>query len=405
MAGKNETNSSQSASAASVLLGAAFLMATSAIGPGFLTQTAVFTDKLKAAFAFAILASIVIDVVVQLNVWRILGVCGKRAQDVANVVCPGLGYFLAFLVAMGGLVFNIGNVGGCAMGLNVMLGIPFIPGAIFSAGVAIILFLNKQMGDAMDMFTKVLGMLMIAMVLFMVFKTQPPVPLAIKETFIPSTIDWMTILTLVGGTVGGYITFAGAHRIIDAGITGTENLKKISNGSVTGVAITGTMRYLLFLAILGVVATGAVLDPKNPPASAFLIGAGQIGYRIFGVILWCAAVTSVVGASYTSISFLKTLFKNVEAHSRYWIIGFICISTAIFTTMGNPVTLLIVAGSLNGLILPVSLACMLLAAYNKKIIPDGYKHPMALTIVGWLMVAFTAWMGFKSLAGIAKLFS
>ncbi|MFR5879800.1 MAG: hypothetical protein ACLUEQ_02750 [Cloacibacillus evryensis] len=96
------------------------------------------------------------------------------------------------------------------------------------------------------------------------------------------------------------------------------------------------MRYLLFLAILGVVATGVALDPKNPPASAFLIGAGQLGYRIFGVILWCAAVTSVVGASYTSISFLRTLFKQVEAYNRYWIMGFICVSTAIFATMGNP---------------------------------------------------------------------
>ena len=394
-----------SQSAASVLIGAAFLMATSAIGPGFLTQTAVFTDKLKAAFAFAIIVSILIDIIVQMNIWRILGVSGKRAQDVANEVFPGVGYFLAILVAMGGLVFNIGNVGGAAMGLNVMLGIPLVPGAIFSALVAIALFVNKEMGKAMDMFTKVLGMIMIAMVLFMVFKTQPPIPLALKETVLPSDIDWLTILTLVGGTVGGYITFAGAHRIIDAGITGTENLAKISRGSVTAIGITGVMRYLLFLAILGVVATGAVLDPKNPPASAFLIGAGQIGYRIFGVILWCAAVTSVVGASYTSISFLRTLFKPVEAQSRYWIMGFICISSAIFTTMGNPVKLLIVAGSLNGLILPISLGVMLLAAYRKDIIGNTYKHPVVLSVLGWIMVVFTAWMGFKSLTGIMKLFS
>ena len=392
-------------SAASVLIGAAFLMATSAIGPGFLTQTAVFTEKLQAAFAFAIVISILIDIVVQMNIWRILGVSGKRAQDVANEVFPGLGYCLAILVAMGGLVFNIGNVGGAAMGLNVMLGVPLVPAAIFSALCSIALFLNKEMGKAMDMFTKVLGMIMIAMVLFMVIKTQPPVPLALKETVLPSKIDWLTILTLVGGTVGGYITFAGAHRIIDAGITGKDNLDKISRGSVTAIGITGVMRYLLFLAILGVVVTGVPLDPKNPPASAFLIGAGQIGYRIFGVILWCAAVTSVVGASYTSISFLRTLFAKVEAASRYWIIGFICISTAIFSTMGNPVKLLIVAGSLNGLILPISLGVMLLAAYRKDIIGSDYKHPIVLTVLGWIMVVFTAWMGFKSLTGIMKLFS
>ena len=400
-----EEKKKDSGSAASVLIGAAFLMATSAIGPGFLTQTAVFTDKLKAAFAFAILVSILIDIIVQMNIWRILGVSGKRAQDVANGVLPGLRYFLAFLVALGGLVFNIGNVGGAAMGLNVMLGVPLVPGAIASAIVAIALFLNKEMGKAMDNFTKVLGVVMIAMVLFMVFKTQPPVALALKETVLPSTIDWMTILTLVGGTVGGYITFAGAHRIIDAGITGMDNIKHISSGSVKAISITGIMRYLLFLAILGVIATGATLDPKNPPASAFLIGAGQIGYRIFGVILWCAAITSVVGASYTSISFLRTLFSKVEQYSRYWIIGFICVSSGIFATMGNPVALLIVAGSLNGLILPVSLGVTLLAAFNKKIVGPDYHHPKVLAALGWIMVLFTAWMGFKSLAGIAKLFS
>ena len=40
------------------LLGAMFLMATSAVGPGFITQTTDFTMRLGAAFAFAIVAAI-----------------------------------------------------------------------------------------------------------------------------------------------------------------------------------------------------------------------------------------------------------------------------------------------------------------------------------------------------------
>jgi Mn2+/Fe2+ NRAMP family transporter len=387
----------------SVLLGAAFLMATSAIGPGFLTQTAVFTDKLKAAFGFAILSSVLIDIAVQLNIWRILGVSGMRGQDVANQVLPGLGYFLAFAVALGGLVFNIGNVAGAAMGINVVAGVPLVPGAILSSTVAIALFLRKEMGKAMDNFTKALGILMIALVLFVALKTQPPVGLALKETLIPSTVDWMTVLTLVGGTVGGYITFAGAHRIIDAGVTGTNHLAEISRGSVNAIGITAIMRYLLFLAILGVVVSGKALDPENPPASAFLLGAGQIGYRFFGVVLWSAAVTSVVGASYTSISFLKTLFRSVDTHQRRWIIAFILISTAIFSTVGKPVKLLIFAGAVNGLILPLSLLSMLLAAHRKDIVGD-YKHPKLLTLLGYVMVAFTGWMGVTSLSKIAELF-
>ena len=388
---------------ASVLIGAAFLMATSAIGPGFLTQTATFTGQLAAAFGFAILISVVIDILVQVNVWRILGVSGLRAQDLANRVLPGLGYFLAFAVCLGGLFFNIGNVGGAALGLEVIIGIPHHIGAPISAVVAIVLFLNKEIGKAMDLFTKILGFIMIALVLIVVIKTAPPVGIAVKETFMPSQINWFTILTLVGGTVGGYITFAGAHRIIDAGITGPDKTGQITRGAIQAISITALMRYLLFLAILGVVVTGATLAANNPAADAFRQGAGQIGYKTFGFILWSAAITSVVGASYTSVSFLRTLFKSIDDRYRYVIMGFIIISTIIFVTIGSPAKILVVVGSLNGLILPLSLSCVLLASRRRDIIGE-YKHPIWMIILGWLMVGFTAWLGIRSLGGIANLF-
>src|SRR5919199_5924599 len=94
--------SSPGAGTLSVLLGAAFLMATSAIGPGFLTQTAVFTERLGASFAFAILVSVLFDLAAQLNVWRIIAASGRRAQDVANDVLPGLGHVLTIVVAARG---------------------------------------------------------------------------------------------------------------------------------------------------------------------------------------------------------------------------------------------------------------------------------------------------------------
>ena len=394
----------------SVLLGAAFLMATSAIGPGFLTQTISFTNELKATFAFAILLSILIDIVVQLNIWRILAVSGMRAQDVANKVLPGLGYFLAFAVALGGLAFNVGNVGGAALGFEVLFGSEQIVGASISAAIAITIFLWKDLGKAMDKFTQILGFLMLALVFYVVFVTKPPVMETVNEMVKPFTdmnllkeYKWLVVLTLVGGTVGGYITFSGAHRIIDAGITGKENIAQISRGSINGIAITGVMRYLLFLAFLGVVLLGTEIDMKNPVASAFQIGAGPLGYRIAGVVLWAAAITSVVGASYTSVSFLRTLFIVVDKYYRFWIIGFIIASTSILTLVGRPVKLLIVAGSLNGLILPLSLGCVLLAAYKKEVVKD-YVHPMWMTLLGWVIVVFTAWMGFNSFTGILKLF-
>ena len=130
---------------------------------------------------------------------------------------------------------------------------------------------------------------------------------ALRNAVLPEQVDFLAITTLVGGTVGGYITYAGAHRLLDAGVHGRANVREISRASVIGVLVTGLMRVLLFLAVLGVVAAGVQLDPANPAASAFSAAAGESGWRVFGLILWAAAITSVIGASYTSVSFLTSL--------------------------------------------------------------------------------------------------
>jgi Mn2+/Fe2+ NRAMP family transporter len=387
----------------SALLGAAFLMATSAIGPGFLTQTAVFTEQYLANFAFVILASVVLDIGAQLNVWRVISVSGLRGQDVANKVLPGLGYFVAFLVALGGLAFNIGNVGGAGMGFNVLFGVDVKIGAVISAIIAIIIFLQKEMGKAMDTFAKVLGGIMILLTIYVAFTTKPPVGEALLRSVVPTEVPFLPIVTLLGGTVGGYITFAGGHRLIDAGITGKENLKQVNTGAVNGIVIASLMRVFLFLAVLGVVATGVALDPANPPASAFKIAAGQIGYKIFGIVLWSAAITSVVGCAYTSVSFLRTLHSHIDEHYNKYIIAFIIDSTAILVFIGQPVKLLILAGALNGLILPVTLGTMLWASTRKDIVGD-YQHPKWLLIYGIVVVLFALYAGAISLQGIAKLF-
>ena len=388
----------------SVLLGAAFLMATSAIGPGFLTQTATFTADIGATFGFVILTSVIMSFIAQLNVWSIIGVSGLKGQDIANKVFPGLGYVVAFLVALGGLAFNIGNVGGAALGLEVIFGMDLKIGAAISAILAIGIFLSKEAGKAMDTLTKLLGAAMILMIGYVAISTKPPVGEALHRTFIPDHIPFLAIITLVGGTVGGYITFSGGHRLLDAGISGKENLGEIKRSALMGMGVATLVRILLFLAVLGVVSKGLTLDASNPAASAFQLGAGTVGYKLFGAVIWAAALSSIVGAAYTSVSFLTTLAEIVNKHVNKWIIAFIAASTIIFLTIGQPVTLLVVAGSLNGLILPVTLGIMLLAARNKEIVGD-YKHPTWLLVLGFIVVIITLFLGIRSLSGLKALFN
>ena len=388
----------------SVLLGAAFLMATSAIGPGFMTQTAVFTKDMGATFAFVILVSVIMSFVAQLNVWRVLAVSKMRGQDIANSVLPGLGYFITFLVCLGGLAFNIGNVGGAALGFQVLFDLDLKIAALVSGALGVIIFSFKSASKLMDKLTQVLGAMMILLIGYVAFSTNPPVGTAIKETFIPSSINLMAIITLIGGTVGGYIMFSGGHRLIDAGIVGEENLPQVNKSAILGMGVATIVRIFLFLAVLGVVSLGNQLDAGNPAADAFKIAAGTVGYKIFGLVFLAAALTSIVGAAYTSVSFLKTLFKVVKDYENLFIIGFIVVSTLILIFLGKPVKLLVLAGSLNGLILPITLAITLIASKKTEIV-GKYKHSNILFLLGWVVVVVTAYIGVQSLSKLAELFA
>lgn len=374
-----------------VLLGAAFLMANSSIGPGFLTQTTVFTQKLMASFGFVIIVSSLIDIGAQLNAWRIIAITELRAQDLANKILPGTGYFLSLLIVLGGFAFNIGNIAGCGLAGNVLFEMSFEQGAIISGIAALILFWVKEIGKMIDNFAKILGVLKIALTLFIAYNAHPPLATAITHTFLPNEISSIAIVTIVGGTVGGYLMFSGAHRLLDAGVVGEKRIKEVNKSAVSGIIISGLMRFILFLAAFGVLSQGALLDESNPPASVFEFAAGNIGLKIFGIVLWSAALSSVVGAAYTSVSFFKTFHPLFEKYERVCISIFILISTAIFVGIGKPVKLLLAAGAINGLVLPIALAFILVAARN-KIVMKGYNYPVWMLVTGWIVVVIMGWM-------------
>ncbi|WJD08907.1 divalent metal cation transporter [Staphylococcus aureus] len=261
-----------------LLLGSVFLMATSAIGPAFLTQTAVFTSQFLASFAFAILLSIIIDIGAQINIWRILVVTGLRGQEISNKVVPGLGTVISILIAFGGLAFNIGNIAGAGLGLNAIFGLDVKWGAAITAIFAILIFVSKSGQKIMDVVSMILG-----------------------------------------------------------------------------------------------------------------------------IVLFAAAMSSVIGSAYTSATFLKTLHKSLKERSNLIVIVFIVISTMIFLFIGKPISLLIIAGAINGWILPITLGAILIASKKKSIVGD-YKHPNWMFIFGIVAVLVTILTGIFSFKEVLQLF-
>ena len=129
-----------------------------------------------------------------------------------------------------------------------------------------------------------------------------------------------------------------------------------------------------------------------------------MGYRLFGLALFSAGVTSVIGAAYTSVSFLKTLNPYIAKNENWFIVGFIAFSTLVMVALGGAKKMVILAGAVNGLILPISLACILLACRNKKVVGEDYKHPVVLQILGWIVVCLAGYLAIKALPNLGKLF-
>lgn len=391
----------------SAVIGAIFLMATSAIGPGFITQTATFTQQLGSAFAFAILVSVLIDIAVQLNIWRMITSSGKRAGELANSAIPFSGHVIAVLVIIGGLAFNIGNIAGGGLGLNALLGIDPKIGGLLTGALAIILFLIKKAGRVMDIVLIILGIGMIVMTVIVAFVSQPPVGDALRQTFVPDTINFATITTIVGGTVGGYITYSGAHRYLDSGHTGPQHAGPVMRAAANGILVTGIMRYVLFLAILGVVASGVTLDlsgqAANPAGQAFGAVLGDAGLRIFGAIFWAAALSSVIGAAYTSASFLSSFNKRFLGGWSLQLatVGFIVVSLIIYLLIGTaPAAILVFVGGFNGLILPIGLTVFMYIGWFRRDLLGSKKYPLWLLIAGTLVTLLTWYMGIVSVGPI-----
>jgi Mn2+/Fe2+ NRAMP family transporter len=255
----------------------------------------------------------------------------------------------------------------------------------------------------------VAGVVMIALTVYAAVVSQPPLGEALRQTVFPDRVDFATITTIVGGTVGGYITYAGAHRLLDKGLTGPEHLGAVSRAALTGIAVTGVMRFVLFLAVLGVVAAGTQIDlsggSANPAAQAFEAAAGATGLRVFGAILWAAAITSVVGAAYTSVSFLTVFKPDMGERARdLATVAFIGVSLLAYLVIQTPpAQMLVFVGGLNGLILPIGFTILLYAAWARADLMGGHRYPRWLLGLGAGVCALTWYMGYKSIGPIFAL--
>ena len=212
-----------------------------------------------------------------------------------------------------------------------MFGISPQAGAVLIGIFSIIVLVIKDALKAVDRTVQVLAAIIVLVLIYILCVMKVPYQ---PRSFIRLSQPTLTLLdlTIVGGTVGGYISFAGGHRLLAGGASGQKDIKYVNEGALTGIGLASVVRVMLFLAGLAVVTAGYKLDPANPAASIFKSAAGNFGYKFFGLVLIAAGLSSVLGSTFTSVSFLDyAVSKKGNAkfdQFRSWItIGFIVFAT------------------------------------------------------------------------------
>jgi Mn2+/Fe2+ NRAMP family transporter len=124
------------------------------------------------------------------------------------------------------------------------------------------------------------------------------------------------------------------------------------------------------------------------------------------VVLWAASITSVIGASYTSVSFVTSRTRTSDRTRTLLVVAFIAVTTLAFLLLGAaPTTLLVFAGAFNGLLLPIGIAVLLWVATRRADLLAGYRYPRWLLVIGWLAWLLTLYLAVNSIRPVIDLFA
>jgi Mn2+/Fe2+ NRAMP family transporter len=138
-------------------------------------------------------------------------------------------------------------------------------------------------------------------------------------------------------------------------------------------------------------AVGAILLVARPRAGRSI----DVFTKALGFLM--IAMTAVIMVN------LRGLWAGLEGRLRETVAGFVGISLAIYLFVGRPVRLLILAGALNGLILPVTLGVVLLACRRRDLLGE-YRHPVLLQAVGWIAWVVSLGAGLLAFEDLIRLF-
>ncbi|QQD84801.1 Nramp family divalent metal transporter [Jeotgalicoccus sp. ATCC 8456] len=388
-------------------IGPGMLVAGAFVGTGTITTSIVAGTENGYTFLWAsVTAAIVISIILQEMTARLSMSTGK---PLAVLVKERLGIWASIIVILaivgGNSVYSVGNLSG----VNIALGGLFegIPASVWIIGVTFIYWSLLMIGkyNILEKIITILVALMGILFLINMFYVQPDYVEVVKGLIIPTLeIDKITlVIALIGTTVVPYNFYLHSTAVLERGwhknaktnlgMMRFDTIVPIFIGGIITMSIgvvAGTVLYPLHLS------NGLVIEGSNEMAMTIEPLLGKNAYALFSLGLFAAAISSMpMAALSAAYVFTQSFGLNPDMKGNAFRLVFSFVAwVPVFFAVGieNPIWTIILAQSINGMLLPIT-AILVLYLINKKDTSGSLRNNLVSNILGYVAVGFTIILG------------
>ena len=361
------------------------------IGPGSVTTGAsagsLFQLNLLWAVTFATLGCIFIqEISARLTIVSGITMGQALTRKYGHQKSAWLKYALGIPVIIGCAAYQAGNILGAVSGLNLMTGMSLkILTLVVTILVGIILWTDKR-EIIFWLLAALVGLMGIAF-LVLAADTHFTFQEYLKYSLIPRLPAGSELLTLglVGTTIVPYNVFLGS------GISKGQTVPLMRLGLTISVVMGG----LITAAILIAGTTVKSFTNFNELADALVANSGAIGGWTLGVGLFAAGFASSITSPYAASVIASSVFDWKTRWQKVSWMAVLLTGFAFGMSGIKPVPVIVAVQALNGLILPLITAYLILLINDPDIIPPEHQHSLTYNIIllltfgGVLLVGLT----------------
>jgi manganese transport protein len=394
------------------VVGPGAIIAASFIGPGTVTTATKAGASYGYALLWAVVFSIIATIVLQEMSAR-LGIIAKKSlgdavrEQFSNPILKFASMWIVMIaVSVGCAAYIAGDLIGTSLGITTLTGIPQnVLGPIF--GVVI---LCLGLAGSYKLIEKVMIVLVVVMSLTF-FTTaivaQPNLGELFKGAFVPAvpTGSILTVIALIGTTVVPYNLFIHSASVQERW-NNPLHLKESRWDIAISIGIGGLITAAILITsgtlikgvdVQGVAEMSLQLEP--------LLGSWAKIFICIGLFAagFSSALASPLGAAVTVSSVLN--WKGGMKDKRYKMVFIIIMAIGIVSSALriSPMSILLFAQALNGILLPIIAIFLLIIMNNKKFL-GNFTNSLKVNIAGVLVALICTGLGLYSLVDAIKAF-